>query len=351
MTQTQHDEQKRRALDPERVYGRGILAEESASWGPYLLITQHEPWAAAQTMLDVAPERVVMVRTMERAAVDSLAAELPDDLAIVGLGGGMAMDMAKYAAWKKGGEPILMPSIASVDACVTNSVAVREDGRVRYVGFGVAKRLVIDYALVGTAPKALNRAGIGDILSIHTGCWDWRLAADKGEVVYDAAIADAALAWVAELEARADSIREVSDEAIRWLFEAYVGENALCLQVGHSRPEEGSEHFVAYCVEHLTGRTFVHGELVCLGVLLMSRLQDNRPEWVQQLLGATAVRYQPVDLGLSREVMQEALLRLHDYVVDEGLEYSIAHVAPLDEDTVARLLDGLRFATEADSQT
>ncbi len=346
MVRTPRDEQRRRALDPDRIYGRGVLAEESASWGPYSLITMPEPWAAARPMLSVQPEQIVMVSTMERQAVDRLAAEFPEDLTIVGLGGGMAMDMAKYAAWAQDKEPILVPSIASVDACVTNSVAVRDGGKVRYVGFGVAKRLVIDYALVSTAPKPLNRAGIGDILSIHTGCWDWRLAAEQGEVTYDEAIADAALGWVRELEARADMVREVSDEAIRWLFEAYVGENALCLQVGHSRPEEGSEHFVAYCVEHLTGRTFVHGELVCLGVLLMSRLQGNRPEWVQALLDTTAVRYQPADLGLSRDVMEQALLRLHAYVIDEGLEYSIAHETPLDKDNVARLLHGLRLAPE-----
>jgi glycerol-1-phosphate dehydrogenase [NAD(P)+] len=349
MTNASREEIRARALDPARIYGRGVLAAESVTWGPYLLITMPEPWAAARPMLTVPPEQVVMVTTMEREVVDSLTAELSDDLAIVGLGGGMAMDMAKYAAWARGDEPVLVPSIASVDACVTNSVAVREGGRVRYVGFGVAKRLVIDYALVGTAPKHLNRAGIGDILSIHTGCWDWRLAADKGEVAYDEAVANAALAWVSELEGRADDIREVSDEAIRWLFEAYVGENALCLQVGHSRPEEGSEHFVAYCVEHLTGRTFVHGELVCLGVLLMSRLQGNRPEWVRALLDATGVRYQPADLGLSREIMEQALAQLHGYVIDEGLEYSVAHEAPLDQDDVARLLDGLRSGRDTDS--
>jgi glycerol-1-phosphate dehydrogenase [NAD(P)+] len=338
----------RRARDPERVYGRGILAAESRAWGPYVLLTMPEPWAAARSLLAQQPEQVVMVTTMERGAVESLSASLPPDHTIVGLGGGMAMDMAKHAAWSRDVEPILVPSIASVDACVTNSVAVREGGRVRYIGFGVARRLVIDYALVGTAPRALNRAGIGDILSIHTGCWDWRLAAQQGEVTFDEGVAQAAMALTDELAGLAPDLRDVSDAAIRWLFEAYVAENALCLQVGHSRPEEGSEHFVAYCVEHLTGRTFVHGELVCLGVLLMSRLQGNRPEWVQALLEATGVRYQPADLGLSRPVVARALAALPAYVADEGLPYSVIQQRLAGGADIGRLLEGLRFADETD---
>jgi glycerol-1-phosphate dehydrogenase [NAD(P)+] len=332
-----------RAMDPDRVYGRGVLADESRAWGPFVLLTMPAPWAAARPLLGARPEQVIMITTMERQVADELAAALPEGCNIVGLGGGMAMDMAKHAAWGRGQEPILVPSIASVDACVTNSVAVREDGRVRYVGFGVAKRIVVDYDLVGAAPKGLNRAGIGDILSIHTACWDWHQAAARGEVAYDEGIAQAALAWVREMEAQAEGLREVTDDAIRWLLEGYVAENALCLQVGHSRPEEGSEHFLAYCVEHLTGRVYVHGELVCLGVLLMSRLQQNRPIWVRNLLDATGVRYQPGDLGLDRETLQEALVRLSAYVLEEGLAHSVIQERPMERDVLAYLMDGLRF--------
>jgi len=38
-----------------------------------------------------------------------------------------------------------------------------------------------------------------------------------------------------------------------------------CDDYGHSRFEEGSEHFFAYTFEHVTGRTLMHGELVALG--------------------------------------------------------------------------------------
>ena len=65
--------------------------------------------------------------------------------------------------------------------------------------------------------------------------------------------------------------------------------NALCLRVGHSGPEEGSEHYFAYAAEALTGRSFVHGEIVGLGVVLMSGLQGRDAARVATF--STAVRW------------------------------------------------------------
>ncbi|MFQ5435295.1 MAG: hypothetical protein ACE5FD_10510 [Anaerolineae bacterium] len=36
----------------------------------------------------------------------------------------------------------------------------------------------------------------------------------------------------------------------------------LCNQIGHARPEEGSEHYFAYAVENVMGKGLPHGDLV-----------------------------------------------------------------------------------------
>ena len=46
----------------------------------------------------------------------------------------------------------------------------------------------------------------------------------------------------------------VSEEGLRLLSELYVEEVALCEAWGDSRPEEGSEHYLAYCVEDISSR-------------------------------------------------------------------------------------------------
>ena len=49
----------------------------------------------------------------------------------------------------------------------------------------------------------------------------------------------------------------------------------LCNQLGHSRPEEGSEHFLCYALEaHAeAGRSYTHAEYIGVSLLVMGTLQ------------------------------------------------------------------------------
>ena len=332
-----------RAMKPRLEFGRRILAEASATWGDYLLVTMPDPWKAAQPLVSTPPAHVYFTESLNRDEIEGIEAGLPSADTIVGLGGGMAMDMAKYIAWRRGQEPVLVPSIASVDACVTNSIAVRDGGKVRYIGFIVPQVVLTDFDLVLGAPPALNRAGIGDILSIHTALWDWRAAANRGLSLYDEQVAQGTAVLVDQLHALSSNMRAVDERAIQWLIEAYAAENTLCLQVGHSRPEEGSEHFFAYNVEHRTGKDYVHGELVCLGILLMSRLQGNDSGRVEKILEETGVRFQPKDLGLSPSDLEGALQTLQAYVRSEDLPHSVIDERPIDDTVAADLARGLVY--------
>ena len=332
-----------RAMQPRLAFGRGLLAGASVDWGDALVLTMPEPWEVARPMIPWPPRHVHHVASMDRQVVERAEADLPQAGTVVGLGGGMALDMAKYVAWRRGLEPVLVPSIASVDACVTNTVAVRDEGKVRYVGFVVPQAVLADFDLMQSAPPHLNRAGIGDILSIHTALWDWQAAAERALIAHNADVARQTAALVDQLESRAEEVRAVTGDALRWLIEAYAAENALCLQVGHARPEEGSEHFFAYNVEHRTGRGYVHGELVGLGILLMARLQGNEPARVEDILEATGVRFQPRDLDLSQAEVEETLFTLPAYVESEGLPHSVINERPPDTAAVDEICHDLLF--------
>ena len=337
-----------RAMKPRLEFGRGLLCAHSESWGEALVVTMPQVWEQAKPLLSELPAHLHFVDSMDRTQVEGVFETLPEAESIIGIGGGMSLDMAKYAAWRRGLDPLLAPSIASVDACVTNTIAVREEGRVRYIGFVVPKAVIVDFELMQKAPANLNRAGIGDLLSIHTGCFDWELAAKKGEVKFEPAAADRARALVSELELMAPEINQVTEKALRWMIEAYALENELCLQVAHSRPEEGSEHFFAYNLERRVRKNFVHGELVCLGALIMSRLQENEPERVERILAAAGVQYQPAALGLLREEVEGALLTLSEYVEEEGLFHSIVNERAITRELMEPLLAGLEFGGGGD---
>ena len=330
-----------RSLNPEIKFGRGILIEASKEWGDYVLITMPEIFKSAEKMLLKKPAYIHFANTMELSEIENALRKIPEAETIVGIGGGMAIDFAKFVGWKRGKEPILVPSAVSVDASVCKSIAVREDFRVRYIGRAIASVILCDFDLIQSAPLRINRAGIGDILSIHSALFDWKLAFERGKAEYNEALAKKAKDLVDELEEMADEIKAGRERGLRWLMEAYVLENSICLRNGNSRPEEGSEHFFAYNVEHKTRRGYIHGELVCLGVLLMSRLQENNVRKVERILEKSGVRYYPKELNLGMNELKQCLLSLRGFSEEEKLPYSIINEKNLEEQTVEKIYYGL----------
>ncbi len=331
-----------RAMAPDLRIGRGILAPHLAALpGSYVLLSQPGPLAAADP--EIAARATVVVEVASLAAEDLVALEqaLPVADRIVGLGGGLTVDAAKYVAWRRGVPVILAPSIVSVDAPVTNTIAVRRGGTVVYEGFIVAEAIVADLAIIAQAPARLNRAGVGDLLSIHTGRFDWALGTKAGTIAFNEAIDAAAARALDQTYALADEIAATTDHALASILRLYAAVNTLLLKVGHAGPEEGSEHYFGYHAEGVTGRSFVHGELIGLGTALMSALQDNQPGRVRTFLDRSGVAWRPTYLGLDRMTLATILTGLPAFVRSAGLPHSIIDEADLSVPAVDRLIASL----------
>ena len=332
-----HRDQQEHFVPPIQC-GRNVLEEYAQEFRGALVVTMDVPWKVVTKRLGTMEATPFMVESMEREAVESAERSLPAFDTVIGLGGGTALDMAKYVAWKRQARLVLVPSIMSVDASFTPSIAIREGKRVRYVGDVRPEVIVVDYELIRSAPAHLNRAGAGDIVSVHTALFDWKLAHAERNERYDPAIADRARHALQKLTDGWRDIRDVTDDGIRLLAELFAAVNELCFRFGNSRPEEGSEHFWAYNAEYVTGRQFIHGELVCLGVVLMAELQDNPPGEVQRFLERAHVRYRPEDIHLSKDEIVRSLVSLRDYVGKEQLMFSIINTARIDTDATDKIL-------------
>lgn len=329
-----------RAMHPPVLYGRGILAETLHSMQElhhacnYVILTQPGAWEAAREQFSgVGNSRVIYLRSMEYEQLVAMELALPTTAMVMGIGGGQALDAAKYVAWQRKLPLILAPTIVSVDAAVTNTIAVREGQRVRYIGFVVADAIPVDLAAISQAPATLNRAGIGDLLSIHTALWDWRYGGQN----FDETVAAPLATILEELDARASTIATCEDEALRFIMQSYVLENTLCLQVGSSQPEEGSEHFLGYNLEYITRRGYVHGQLICLCVYTMARLQQNRPEWVRSLIERAGCPWRLRDLGIAHEDFMQALLSLQQYAEAEHFPASVITQRAITREFAAQL--------------
>lgn len=323
----------------EIKYGRNLFPDILALAKNWLVITTPPILNFVRAQAHHHDVSIHFAPSMDEVALKDWEQKLPPSNAILGIGGGVCMDAAKYVAWKRDLILWQLPSIISADACVTETIGIRRNGRVKYIGKIYPQAIVVDFALIQHAPKHLNRAGAGDILSIHTALWDWKLAATKIGERFDPQIAEKSAQLLNRLEEAAEEIYNVTEVGIKTLVELYVAEVQLCQQMGNSRPEEGSEHFWAYHVEYLTHRGYIHGELVALGVLLMSILQENNIDFIRALIKRLGIRWLPKQIGIRREEMIQALMTTQDYVSSDSLPFSVLNTRPVSEKLAIEIFD------------
>ena len=242
-------------LEPR--FGNWLSIDTLNSLDKYILITMEEPWNIIKDKVSNQPEYIeynfnMAVENLEKL-YDSFEPFIIDSHSIVGIGGGTACDTAKFLAWKFKEEfdftldLYLVPSIISVDAFLCSSIAVRVDNKVRYIGEANPKEIIIDYDLIKEAPKYLNRAGVSDTISIASALGDWKLERDEANGKFDQIVFNKAKRIVIELMESSEEIRDVTDKGIKALVDGFYKEIILCEEWWNARPEQGSEHFFAYC--------------------------------------------------------------------------------------------------------
>lgn len=342
----EHPVQERQA-DPDELvvpslyYGDSLLESLNPTEPRYALITMEEPWELAKSRLKRSPSVTYFVRNLDWYKLEALERDLPDVDAILALGGGTVTDAAKYLAWRRHLPVDVFPSITSVDAAVTKSVAARAGGHVTYIGYIVPRNVYIDYELVQAAPPRLNISGVGDIVCAHTALWDWKLSHESTGERYDQAAVQAMLGWLQRISDGAHHIRQVSCEGIQLIMDAFADISIICRRFGSSRPQEASDHTFAYNAEFQTGKNFLHGELVALGTYVLACFQGNSPDYLLDIYNRTGLLWQPKDIGLTRDEFLHTMTTLNWYQKNFGRRYSILNQKTIDpafiDQMIARL--------------
>ena len=325
------------------TYGNNISADAINEAGDYILVTQPEPWALLDKSIENRPLQIIQSGDLSPQHLDKLAAEVAG-VTVIGLGGGGAMDTAKWIHWRRQLPLLQFPSLPSVDACFTRMSALRDQGGVRYEGDAVPEMVYVDFELFRAAPKSMVTSGIGDVLSCQTAWFDWKLAheAGKDEFGWTKEMPKISQMYLDELYLCAPGIAELTDDGLRRLMELHRDIGWRCHDMGHARFEEGSEHFFAYTFEEVTGRTILHGELVSMGVLIMSYLQGNDFQRAKETISLAKTRHRLDDLGVKREEVLESLRGLQSYTVEQKHWYSQARFVDsekIDEEEIIGLLN------------
>lgn len=308
---------------------------------PTAVLTGKRAWDAVGGLLDLPIVVQAEPHTVERSFLDSLADALPKHVQVVyGIGGGLIADVAKYVAYKNHIPAVIIPTALSVDGFFTALVAVREDGTVRYETTGPAERVIIDFDVVASAPPHIRGTGIVEILTMTTGLLDWRFAAERKKNTVQERFQPWAASTAAGIAQQAYKIAADvgagKHDALRNLLDLICMEVQLTNQLGHNRPQEGSEQYFAYAIEPIVARRggLPYADIVGPGILIAAALHKQNLAPIRETLLAAGVR-----LGqLKPDDIMATLKLFPDYAVKNALPYSILHELNLEDEGVQDLL-------------
>ncbi len=203
--------------------------------------------------------------------------------AVVGFGGGKALDVAKYTAFLTGLPCISVPTSLSNDGISSPQSSLTLEGRRKSLPSAMPFGIVIDTKVCLAAPEVLWLSGIGDLVSKLTAVFDWKLAFHAADTPIDDFAALLSDATVFQFIARPNH----DLQGVQVLGTALMLNGVAMGVCGSSRPASGSEHLISHALDALGGTPRLHGLQVGVATYLVSLLQKQSSETIAALFEKT----------------------------------------------------------------
>ncbi|MEM1578545.1 MAG: iron-containing alcohol dehydrogenase [Archaeoglobaceae archaeon] len=232
--------------------------------------------------------------------------------AIVGIGGGKVLDVAKVVATELSAHFISVPTTASHDGIASPVASFKEGGKPVSITTNAPAAVVADIEIIKNCPKRLIHSGFGDLLSNITAVKDWKLSRDVTGESYNEVAASIAVIPAYLMLNKAKEDFKLLDE-IETLLRGLIMSGVAIAMVKSSRPASGAEHKFSHAIDYLGYGHGTHGEQVGIGTIIFEYLYeknygDGNWEVLKNALEKAGAPTKAKDIGLNREKMIEALL-------------------------------------------
>src|ERR1700730_13788358 len=146
--------------DFQTILGRNLVGElKNFVHRPFLLCTMEDMWPKFAPFFEGADYIPYFVTSVDEETLLAAVEKTPKFEAVVGLGGGMAVDTAKFFVWKTHKPLFQVQTALSMNASWGQRAGIRIGGAVRYIGWAVPEAVYIDYDVLRAAPRHLNYSG------------------------------------------------------------------------------------------------------------------------------------------------------------------------------------------------
>jgi glycerol-1-phosphate dehydrogenase [NAD(P)+] len=290
-------------MNPNRVAIPSLVRIKSAALtrlGIYLLRSNHQRVAIFQSsglgrdlserlrgaLQSEAIEPIVWAEIKENEFEQAIAhfTNLPRSVtAVIGFGGGKALDIAKYVAFLAKLPYFAMPTSLSNDGFASPQASLTIGGKRRSLAAAMPFGVIVDTTECEKAPRRLTLSGVGDLMAKFTAIQDWKLAFRNADEPID----DFA-ALLSDGSVHAFLARPILDEEGIRLLAMSLLLNGIAMEVcGSSRPASGSEHLISHALDEISAKPRLHGLQVGVATYLVSLLQDHRSNVIARVFEKT----------------------------------------------------------------
>lgn len=245
--------------------------------------------------------------TVDIDDIIDLAFDLPNSTqAVIGLGGGKVIDAAKYIGFLRKLPFISVPTSASSDGFSSASASLIVNGRRNSVPARLAYGIIVDTAVIKSAPVKFLYSGIGDMVSKITALYDWKFEESHGAAqVNDFALMIAKKAVNSFVRTPFKSIQD--DLFLKELLDSLAMSGIANEIAGSSAPTSGSEHLISHALDKMLEMPQLHGIQVGIATYLMSLVHNHRWQRIHTVFTDTGFWNYVSTLNLDVEDYKKAI--------------------------------------------
>ncbi|NLL06366.1 MAG: iron-containing alcohol dehydrogenase family protein [Clostridiaceae bacterium] len=206
--------------------------------------------------------------------------------AIVGIGGGKVLDVAKYIAFLSDLPFFSVPTSTAHDGFASSGCSLYINGHRTSVHARMPYGIIVDTMVIKSSPEKFIYSGIGDIVSKVTAVFDWLFEEDQGVTrVDDVAVMIAKKSVNSIVRMPYSDIKEFF--FIKELVDSLTMSGIAMEIAGNSSPASGSEHLISHALDKMTPNPQLHGIQVGIATYIMSLVHNHRYERIRKFFSDT----------------------------------------------------------------
>lgn len=259
----------------------------------------------ANANIEVSKVETVMTLDFEEIGVKSF--EIPNEVeALIGIGGGKAIDAVKYMSFLTKLPFISIPTSTSNDGFSSSGASLMLKGRRKSFPAKTPYGIIVDIDVIKGAPEKFIYSGIGDLVSNITALYDWKFEEENGRaVVDDFAVMISKKAVNSFVRTQFQTVKD--DLFLKELVDS-LALNGIAMEIaGNSSPASGAEHLISHALDSFLEVPQLHGIQVGIATYIMAKIQNHRFERVTKVLMETGFFNYVETLKMKKEDFKKAV--------------------------------------------